>query len=86
MKAQTLYSHWIDLQLLLTETLCFPVKSKQHPRWIRKNIKIYIKIDMEPQNLFLKFGGFACSQIVRFSKDQEQKLRTARKAHSKFVL
>ena len=86
MKAQTLYSHWIDLQLLLTETLCFPVKSKRHPRWIRKNIKISIKIDVEPQNLFLKFGGIAWSRIMRFSKDQEQTLRTALKAHLKFVL
>ena len=41
---------------------------------------------MEPQNLFLKFGGFAWSKIMRFSKDQEQKLRMARKTHSKFVV
>ena len=36
----------IDLQLRLAENLCFPVKSKRHPRRIRKHPTISIRIDV----------------------------------------
>ena len=57
----------------------FSSKIEATPEVNSKNNKISIKIDMEPQNLFFKFGGFAWSKIMRFSKDRKHTSKAARK-------